>query len=93
MRHCRVSYISVLDCAALCLIGPIIFSKRLRQLRLQAVGSRVESPGALDVMVLYKTPSWDTMPLHGVEYPVSAYWVACCRTGLFSRGARGGRAR
>jgi hypothetical protein len=74
------------------LIEPVIFSQRLRQGRWQAVCSLAESPGTLDSVVLYKTPSWGTMPLHVVEYPVSAYWTACCRLGPFSRGAQWGRA-
>ena len=60
---------------------------------IEAVSYLEESSGVLDSMVLSKTPSWDTMPLHVVEYPASAYWMVCCRIGLFSRGARGEGAR
>ena len=93
MHYCRVSHIGVLDGSALCRIEPVVFAKHVRQFSLQAVCSRAESPGVLEGMVLYKTPSWGTMPLQVVEYPISAYWMAYCRTGPLDRGTRWGHAR
>ncbi len=56
MSHCRVSQTRVLDCSAPCPIAPVVSSKHLSPLRLQAVCRLGEHSGVLDAKVLYKTP-------------------------------------
>jgi hypothetical protein len=93
IRHCRVCSLGILDGSAPCCIELVVFSQHVCPCRWRAVCALEESPDARDGMVLPQTPSWRTMPLHAVEYPVSASWTAYCRTGPFSMGTRRGHAR